>query len=95
MFSLFRFWSLSLSKWEKQWHAILIVSVVSAKKMPKVAFFKLDPDQDVDGASGCKEQMSRRHVRRCPEGDDKSKHHGLSKVTVEASGLEFHMMVCQ
>jgi len=59
----------------------------------EVALFELNPDQDVNGGCDCKDQMSRSHMRRCPEANDHSKHERVTNEPVKASRLEFQMMI--
>jgi hypothetical protein len=48
------------------------VTIVIAEQLDQIALFQKDPDEDVGGGDGRKQQMSDRHERRRPEGDDEA-----------------------
>ena len=70
-----------------------VINIVLPMIANEITLFEPDSDQDVDCGCDCKNQMSRGHVRRCPGTNYDSKHERVTNEPVEASRLEFQMMI--
>lgn len=62
-------------------------------KAHHIALLKLNSDQNVSGSGYSEDQMSSRHARRSPEGDNKSQHNRVAHEFVKERRHESRMGV--
>ncbi len=65
-----------------------VLPVGIAKTAFQVSFFKMNPNENIDGHPDCEQQVASSHARCGPKSDEDPRHHGVAHELVEQRCLE-------